>query len=101
MDGIVITRDDATRIQSLKQLLSKEFEIKDLGHLRYFFGMEVARSKKRISVSQRKYVLDLLKDTGMTACKPTDTPMDPNFKLEDELTRLRWIKSDINDSLEG
>ncbi|KAL0448989.1 UNVERIFIED_CONTAM: Retrovirus-related Pol polyprotein from transposon RE1 [Sesamum latifolium] len=43
--------------------------------------MEIARSSKGISVSQRKYVLDLLKETGMTGCKPVDTPMDPNMKL--------------------
>lgn len=43
--------------------------------------MEIARSKKGIIVSQRKYILDLLHDTGMSACKPVDTPIDPNKKL--------------------
>ena len=57
--------------------------MKDLGKLRYFLGMEVMRSTLGISVSQRKYVLDLLKETGMLGCKPIDTPMDPNTKLSD------------------
>ena len=57
------------------------FEIKDLGSMRYFLGMEVARNQKGISVSQRKYTLDLLKETGMMRCKPVDTPVDPNLKL--------------------
>jgi len=43
--------------------------------------MEVARSKKGIVVSQQKYILDLLKETGMSGCHPADTPMDPNVKL--------------------
>ena len=43
--------------------------------------MEIARSKQGIVVSQRKYVLDLLTDTGMSACKPADTPIDMNQKL--------------------
>ncbi|XP_039136472.1 uncharacterized mitochondrial protein AtMg00810-like isoform X2 [Dioscorea cayenensis subsp. rotundata] len=73
--------DDYDEIQKLKDFLAKEFEIKDLGKLKYFLGMEVARSRKDISISQRKYVLDLLKDTGMSGCKPADTPMDPNSKL--------------------
>ena len=32
-------------------------------------------------MSQCKYVLDLLKETGMSRCQPADTPMDPNHKL--------------------
>ena len=43
--------------------------------------MEVAWSRKGLVVSQRKYVLDLLKEIGMCGCRPTDTPMDPNHKL--------------------
>ena len=66
---------------SLKKTLAKEFEIKNLGNLRYFLGMEVARSREGISVSQRKYVLDLLTDCGMLGCKPADTPMDTINKL--------------------
>ena len=45
--------------------------------------MEIARSKRGISFSQRKYVLDLLKETGMMGSKPIDTPMDKKTKLED------------------
>ncbi|RVW56491.1 Retrovirus-related Pol polyprotein from transposon TNT 1-94 [Vitis vinifera] len=60
-----------------------EFEIKDLGNLKYFLVMEIARSKKGIAVSQRKYVLDLLNETGMLGCKPVETPMDTTVKLEE------------------
>jgi hypothetical protein len=74
-------------MERLKRNLATEFEIKDLGSLKYFLGMEIARSKKGISVSQRKYVLDLLQETGMSGCRPADTPMDPNLKL--------WEKGDI------
>ncbi|KAA0052231.1 putative mitochondrial protein [Cucumis melo var. makuwa] len=61
--------------------MGDEFEIKDLGNLKYFLGMEVARSKEGISVSQRKYTLDLLTETGMLGCRPADTPIDFNCKL--------------------
>ena len=56
--------------------------MKDLSSLRYFLGMEIARSKAGISVSQRKYVLDLLRDTDMMRFQPLDTHMDPSTKLE-------------------
>ena len=41
----------------------------------------MARTVDGIIVSQRKYVLDLLKETSLLGCKPTSTPMDPNVKL--------------------
>ncbi|XP_044477048.1 uncharacterized mitochondrial protein AtMg00810-like [Mangifera indica] len=53
-DNIIITGDDHKRIEDLKKLLDKEFEIKDLGNFRYFLGMEVVRSKAGIFISQRK-----------------------------------------------
>jgi hypothetical protein len=81
VDDIIITGDDETEIKSLKKNLSKQFEVKDLGPLRYFLGIEIARSLKGIVLSQRKYVLDLLKETGMLGCRPASTPIDPNHKL--------------------
>lgn len=83
VDDIIITGDDSEEISSLKHRLAKEFEIKELGQLRYFLGMEVARSKKGIVVTQRKYVLDLLNDTGMSGCRPAETPVEVNLRLEE------------------
>ena len=81
VDDIVLTGDDSGEIEKLKKKLGEEFEIKDLGALKYFLGMEFARSKAGIFVSQRKYVLDLLNETGMMGCKPAETPTEPNVKL--------------------
>ncbi|KAA0057585.1 Beta-galactosidase [Cucumis melo var. makuwa] len=81
VDDIVLTEDDQTEISLLKQRMGNEFEIKDLGNLKYFLGMEVARSKEGISVSQRKYTLDLLTETSMLGCRPADTPIEFNCKL--------------------
>ena len=44
---IIVTGDDSGEIKILKDKLSKEFEIKDLGTLKYFLGTVVARSKKK------------------------------------------------------
>jgi hypothetical protein len=81
VDDIIITGDDEHEIAHLKENLSKEFEVKDLGHLKYFLGIEVARSPQGIVLSQRKYVLDLLDETGMLGCRPIATPIDLNHKL--------------------
>ena len=81
VDDIILSGNDMGELQNLKKYLSEEFEVKDLGNLKYFLGMEVARSRKGIVVSQRKYILDLLKETGMLGCKPINTPMDSQKKL--------------------
>ena len=81
VDDIVITGDDMDGIALLKSHLHRQFHTKDLGPLKYFLGIEVARSKQGIYISQRKYVLDMLEETGMLGCKHVDTPMDPNVKL--------------------
>ncbi|RVW80368.1 Retrovirus-related Pol polyprotein from transposon TNT 1-94 [Vitis vinifera] len=83
LPGPGLNGDHEEKIDLLKKLLTKEFEIKDLGNLKYFLRMEIARSKKGIAVSQRKYVLDLLNETGMLGCKPAETPMDTTVKLEE------------------
>ncbi|KAM0944859.1 putative RNA-directed DNA polymerase [Dioscorea sansibarensis] len=83
VDDILLTGDDTKEIEAMKIRLSREFEVKDLGEMKYFLAMEIARSNKGIVVSQRKYIIDLLKETGMSACRPIDTPIDPNKKLGD------------------
>ncbi|XP_062082167.1 uncharacterized mitochondrial protein AtMg00810-like [Humulus lupulus] len=82
VDDIVLTGDDSSELEKLKRRLGEEFEIKDLGNLNYFLGKEFARSREGIFVSQRKYVLDLLNETGMMGCKPAETPSEPNVKLQ-------------------
>ncbi|XP_014491791.1 uncharacterized protein LOC106754289, partial [Vigna radiata var. radiata] len=75
------TGNDITRITQLKNHLFNHFQTKDLGRLKYFLGIEVAQSKEGVIISQRKYALDILEETGLTNCKPIDSPMDSNQKL--------------------
>ena len=81
VDDNVITGSDQNGIQKLNQHLFTYFQTKDLGKLKYFLGIEIAQSSSDIVISQRKYVLDILEETGMLDCKPIDTPIDPNVKL--------------------
>ncbi|XP_068666547.1 uncharacterized mitochondrial protein AtMg00810-like [Aristolochia californica] len=81
VDDIVITYSDLSGTQQVKQDLNKEFQTRDLGLLKYFLEIEVLQSGHGIILSQRKFVLDLLKEIGMLGCKPMETPMEPNVKL--------------------
>jgi hypothetical protein len=81
VDDLIITRDSDANISDLKKLLKQKFEMKDLGELRYFLGIEVIQSPKRIWLLQRQYALDKLSEYGMTGCKPISILLEQNVKL--------------------
>jgi hypothetical protein len=81
VDDMIVTGNDSVEKESLQTYLSREFEMKDLGPLKYFLGIEVLRSRHGILLSQRKYTIDLLNKVSMLACKPSDTPAAENVKL--------------------
>lgn len=60
VDDLIISCDNETEINILKEHLYKQFYIKDLSKLKYFFGIKVSQSKQGVSISQRKYALDIL-----------------------------------------
>ncbi|RVW36637.1 Retrovirus-related Pol polyprotein from transposon RE1 [Vitis vinifera] len=81
VDDMVVTGNDPEERKVLQNYLSREFEMKDLGPLKYFLGIEVSRSSEGIFLSQRKYALDLLQETGMSGCQPVNTPTEEGLKL--------------------
>ena len=82
VDDIIIIGSNEAEIQQLKGVLSTEFEVKNLGKLKYFLGMEVAQSKEGIAVSQMKYTHNLLSEVGMLRSKPTNVLIDFNHKTD-------------------
>ncbi|WKA07561.1 hypothetical protein VitviT2T_025368 [Vitis vinifera] len=81
VDDMVVTGNDPEERKALQNYLSREFEMKDLGPLKYFLGIEVSQSSEGIFLSQRKYALDLLQETGMLGCQPVNTPIEEGLKL--------------------
>ncbi|KAA0065570.1 putative mitochondrial protein [Cucumis melo var. makuwa] len=68
--------------------MGDEIEIKDLGNPKYFLRIEIARFREGISVSQRKYILDLLAEIGMMGYRLADTPTELNAKLGNSSDRI-------------
>lgn len=64
--------------------MTSEFEMTDLGHLSYFFGMKFKRSKEGLFMHQSKYATDLLRRFKMLQCNSVVTPADPGFFHEKE-----------------
>jgi hypothetical protein len=89
VDDVAIASNDPKAVSDFIVLLNDKFKLKDLGPLKYFLGLEIARSTEGISVCQRKYALEILEDSGLLASKPVSFPIEQNLKLsKDEGTLL-------------
>ena len=97
VDNIVVTGDDLQGIEALKRCLLQEFEIKELGRLKYFLGIEVAHSRHGIFISQQKYVLDLLTEIGKLGCKTMEIPIEQNHKLCEAQEDVKVVENPIRD----
>ncbi|CAH9129521.1 unnamed protein product [Cuscuta epithymum] len=81
VDDVILAGNDSSHISTVKGYLDATFSIKDLGKLKYFLGIEVARSPEGFVLSQRKYTLDILEESGFLAGRPSLFPMEQNLKL--------------------
>ncbi|CAL1400086.1 unnamed protein product [Linum trigynum] len=81
VDDVILTGNDMSFIQCVKDFLNDRFTIKDLGDLKYFLGIEVARSPRGMVLNQRKYMLDILAESGLTAARPSPTPIEQSHHL--------------------
>ena len=81
VDDILIASDNEAAVSWFVTELRSYFKLRDLGVLKYFFGLEIARSASGISICQHKYVFELLTDAGLLGCRPSSIPMDPSIKL--------------------
>ena len=93
---MIIIGNDDEEIAGLQEYLASEFEMKNLGGLKYFLGIEVAQSNQGIFLSQRKYVLDLLAESGMLDYKLADTPVAQNEKLSINDDQIRTDKGEYH-----
>ena len=80
VDDLFVTGMDGL-ISDTKRKLATEFEMKDLGMMHYFLGMEVWQSANGIFLGQGKYAVEILKRFVMMDCKTMTTPTASNLKL--------------------
>jgi histone deacetylase 1/2 len=81
VDDIVIAGSTTAVVDRLVQSLSESFPIKDMGKLDYFLGLEAAYTSGGMTLTQRKYALDLLHRVNMENCNPTSTPLRATEQL--------------------
>jgi len=79
---VILTGTNIFEIKELKAFLHDKFKIKDLGKLHYFLGLEVLYKDDGLIISQRKFVLDMLKEYRIANMSSCSSPLDPAFKLQ-------------------
>jgi len=81
VDDLIIFKNDHEAIVKFKSYLSECFHTKDLGALKHFLGVEVARNPEGKFLCQRKYVLDILSEAVLLRAKPARVPLEQQRKL--------------------
>jgi histone deacetylase 1/2 len=94
VDDIVIAGSTPGVVDSLVRALAASFPIKDLGALEYFLGLEASYNSGGMTVTQRKYALDLLHRVSMENCRPTSTPLN----VTEHLSRASGTPLGVEDS---
>ena len=83
VDDIILAAETEKRLNDVKLVLAKHFDIKDMGKLHYFLGMKVVQNNEgnMVWISQPAYTHNLLQKFGMEKAKPVKTPVDTSTKL--------------------
>lgn len=81
VDDLIITGNSSSSLADFKTYMSTCFYMKYLSPLKYFLGIEVARSPDGFYLCQQKYSLDILTEVGMLGCKPARFPLDQKHRL--------------------
>ena len=82
VDDLILTGDEQL-ILSCKEDLAREFEMKDLGLLHYFLGLEIWQLEGEPFVSQGKYAREILGKFHVKDCEPMVTPLPRKWRKED------------------
>ncbi|KAF7839695.1 retrovirus-related Pol polyprotein from transposon TNT 1-94 [Senna tora] len=81
VDDLIISGNHPNTIQMFKAYLGRCFHMKDLGFLKYFLGVEVARGPSGFFLYQRKCALDIVTETGLLGFRPASIPLEQNHRL--------------------
>ncbi|WVZ97701.1 hypothetical protein U9M48_043215 [Paspalum notatum var. saurae] len=82
VDDIIFGSTNEELSKEFGNMMAKEFEMSMIGELTFFLGFQIKQLKEGTFIYQEKYTRDLLKRLKMDDCKPIETPMATNAKLE-------------------
>ena len=82
IDDLIFTDNDESMFVKFKEFMMNEFDMTDLGKMRYFLGVEVVQKADGIFVSQKKCVMEVLEKFRMDQCNLVYNPIVPGEKLQ-------------------
>ena len=80
VDDLIFTGDDEIMMSEFKSSMLREFDMSDLGRMRFFLGIEVLQKSDGIYICQRKYSLEVLNRFGMFESNSVSNLIVPGFK---------------------
>jgi hypothetical protein len=89
VDDLIFTGNDAAMFKDFKQSMMNEFEMTDLGKMKYFLGIEVLQRPDGVFIGQRKYAQEVLDRFKMDQCNPVKNPVVPGNKLSKDEDGVR------------
>lgn len=81
VDDLIFMGNNDEMIEDFKGTMTREFEMTDLGLMKFFLGLEVRQVETGIFISQETYAKEILKKYKMANCNLVSTPMEPGAKL--------------------
>ncbi|KAJ8628315.1 hypothetical protein MRB53_021622 [Persea americana] len=81
VDDMIFAGSSQVLVDEFKKQMKTEFDMTDLGSLKFFLGLEVTQGEDGIFLKQELYAKELLKKFGMINCSPVMTPLQTNEKL--------------------
>ncbi len=70
VNDLILVWNDQNKLLQIKEELSQKFEMKDLGELHFFLGMEVERNRdeKLLRINQIKYLKEIARMWDASGC---------------------------------
>lgn len=81
VDDLIFTGNDESMFEDFKNSMMHEFDMSDLGRMRYFLGIEVLQRDDGIYICQRKYAMEVLRRFGMEESNSVLNPIVPGFRI--------------------
>lgn len=81
VDDLLVTGSSTAGIEKFKPEMSSKFQMRNLGKLSYYLGIEVEQKDGHIVLKQTRYARKILEKAGMLDCNPTTYPMDPKVQI--------------------